>query len=75
MTEEQLYKESFLELSKTLLDSMQNNAMLKAQAEFYASKYNELLEENTKLKSENEEFSKQLNKNDISDSTNMEENK
>ena len=75
MTEEQLYKESFLELSKTLLDSMQNNAMLKVQAEFYASKYNELLEENTKLKSENEELSKQLNKNDISDSTNMEENK
>ena len=76
MNEEQLYKASFEELSYTLLEASKNNAMLKAQAEFYLDKANELREENEQLKAENEELRKQI-KPDISDVINntTEENK
>lgn len=76
MNEEQLYKASFEELSYTFLEASKNNAMLKAQAEFYLDKANELREENEQLKAEIEELKKQI-KPDISDVINntTEENK
>ena len=81
MNEEQLYKNSFEELSIILLEASKNNAMLKAQAEFYLSKANELAEENKKLIEENEQLKEDLrkleSKPDISDVINntTEENK
>lgn len=66
MNDEQLYKASFEELSFMLSEASKNNAMLKAQAEFYLDKANELREENEQLKSEIEELKKQI-KLDISD--------
>lgn len=74
MNEEQLYKNSFEELSIILLEASKNNAMLKAQAEFYLSKANELAEENERLK---EDLRKLESKPDISDVINntTEENK
>lgn len=62
MNDEQLYKASFDELSIVMLDAVKNNAMLKAQAEFYINKYNELLEANTKLVAENEQLKEDLRK-------------
>lgn len=62
MNDEQLYKASFDELSIVMLDAVKNNAMLKAQAEFYINKYNELLEKNRKLVDENEQLKEDLRK-------------
>lgn len=56
MNDEQLYKESFEELSLVLSDAMKNNAMLKAQAEFYISKGKALFEENEQLRKENQKL-------------------
>ena len=75
MNDEQLYKGSFEELSIVLSDAMKNNAMLKAQAEYYIAQAKALFEENTKLKSEIEELKKQSDKPDISDTNKTEENK
>jgi|GEM_PF-4471939 hypothetical protein len=61
MNDEQLFKASFDELSIVMLDAMKNNAMLKAQAEFYINKYNELLEEHNKLIEEKEQLRKEYN--------------
>lgn len=52
MNDEQLYKTSFDELSHTLLDAIKNNALLKAQAEFYLEEYNKLIKEKEELKKE-----------------------
>lgn len=62
MNDEQLFKASFDELSIVMLDAVKNNAMLKAQAEFYINKYNELVEENRKLVDENEQLKEDLRK-------------
>ena len=62
MNDEQLFKASFDELSIVMLDAVKNNAMLKAQAEFYINKYNELVEENRKLVDENEALKEDLRK-------------
>lgn len=75
MNDEQLYKDSFEELSIVLSDAMKNNAMLKAQAEYYIAQAKALFEENTQLKSEIEELKKQSDKPDISDTNKTEENK
>ena len=56
MNDEQLYKESFEELSLVLSDAMKNNAMLKAQAEFYINKGKALFEENEQLRKENQKL-------------------
>lgn len=61
MNDEQLFKASFDELSIVMLDAVKNNAMLKAQAEFYINKYNKLLEERNKLIEEKEELRKEYN--------------
>ena len=62
MNDEQLFKASFDELSIVMLDAVKNNAMLKAQAEFYINKYNELVKENRKLVDENEALKEDLRK-------------
>lgn len=62
MNDEQLFKASFDELSIVMLDAVKNNAMLKAQAEFYINKYNELVEENRKLVDENNQLKEDLRK-------------
>lgn len=56
MNDEQLYKQSFEELSLVLLDAIKNNAMLKSQAEFYIAKGNSLFEENEQLRKENQKL-------------------
>lgn len=61
MNDEKLYKTSFDELSHTLLDAIKNNALLKAQAEFYLEEYNKLQEEHKKLIDEKEELRKEYN--------------
>ena len=61
MNDEKLYKASFDELSHTLLDALKNNALLKAQAEFYLEAYNNLQEEHNKLIEEKEELRKEYN--------------
>lgn len=61
MNNEQLLQASFDVLSNTLTDALQNNAMLKAQAEFYLEEYNKLQEEHKKLIEEKEELRKEYN--------------
>ena len=61
MNNEQLFEASFKVLSNTLTDALENNAMLKAQAEFYLGAYNNLQEEHKKLIEEKEELRKEYN--------------
>lgn len=61
MNNEQLFEASFKVLSNTLTDALENNAMLKAQAEFYLEEYNKLQEEHNKLIEEKEELRKEYN--------------
>lgn len=61
MNNEQLFEASFKVLSNTLTDALENNAMLKAQAEFYLEEYNKLQEEHKKLIEEKEELRKEYN--------------
>lgn len=61
MNNEQLFEASFKVLSNTLTDALENNAMLKAQAEFYLDAYNNLQEEHKKLIEEKEELRKEYN--------------
>lgn len=61
MNNEQLLQASFDILSNTLTDALQNNAMLKAQAEFYLNEFNALQEEHNKLIEEKEELRKEYN--------------
>lgn len=61
MNDEQLYKASFDELSNTLLNVSQNNALLTAQAKFYINAYNKLQEEHNTLIEEKEELRKEYN--------------
>lgn len=62
MKDEQLYKQAFGEMQQLLTRSETDLALVKAQAEFYLDKYNELKKENQKLIDENNQLKEDLRK-------------